>query len=394
MSRGRSTLCVVQARTGSTRLPGKVLQELGGRPLLQFMLDRLADLRVDEVVVATSTLARDDAVAEIARAAGRAVLRGSESDVLDRFADALLAHPADHVVRLTADCPLIDPALVEAVIARHLDRGADYTSNVFPRTFPRGLDCEVMTGAALQTAHTEAVDAIEREHVTPFLYRRPERFSLANLRNDAPLGRERWTVDTVDDLTFVREIVNAMNDDLFGWRQAWKVVGPRSFVDADAVVLVPAGRENSAFFLACRNDIDAVQHSRSRRPIGREEHARWFAAKIDDPGVRLRLASVRGDPVGTVRVDVRSGVGDVGLAVAPTYRGQGLGTAMLEALVDDVGTDPQVVALTAVVHVGNTASMRAFARVGFVADGSDGEFRRFRRELGEIPAGTDGVKPI
>jgi len=139
----RSSLCVVQARTGSTRLPGKVLQELSGRPLLRFMLDRLADLRVDELVVATSTLERDDAVADIAAAAGRPVVRGSESDVLDRFVAALDAHPADYVVRLTADCPIADPVLVEAVIARHLDRGADYTSNVFPRTFPRGLDCEV-----------------------------------------------------------------------------------------------------------------------------------------------------------------------------------------------------------------------------------------------------------
>jgi spore coat polysaccharide biosynthesis protein SpsF len=393
MSRGRSTLCVVQARTGSTRLPNKVLADLGGRPMLEFMLDRLADLRVDDLVVATSTLTRDDVVADIARGAGRSVVRGSESDVLDRFADALAAHPADHVVRLTADCPLIDPVLVEAVVARHLDRGADYTSNVFPRTFPRGLDCEVMTGPALRTAHTDAVDALEREHVTPFFYRRPERFVLANLRNDAPLGHERWTVDTVDDLAFVREIVNTMNDDLFGWREAWSAVGPRSFVDPDAVRLVPAGRENSAFFLACRNDVDAVQHSRSRRPIGREEHARWFAAKIDDPGVRLRVGVLRGDSVGTVRVDVRAGVGDVGLAVAPTYRGQGLGTAMLEALIDDVVTDPQVVALTAVVHVGNTASMRAFARVGFVADGSDGAFRRFRRELVSLPDGTNAVTP-
>ena len=138
MSRSRSSLCVVQARTGSTRLPGKVLQELGGRPLLRFMLDRLSDLRVDELVVATSALGRDDAVAEIASAAGRSVVRGSESDVLERFADALTAHPADHVVRLTADCPLSDPVLIEAVLARHLDRGADYTSNVFPRTFPAG----------------------------------------------------------------------------------------------------------------------------------------------------------------------------------------------------------------------------------------------------------------
>ena len=128
--------------------------------------------------------------------------------MLDRFAAALDAHPADHVVRLTADCPLADPVLVEAVLARHLDRGADYTSNVFPRTFPRGLDCEVMTAAALRTAHAEATDPAEREHVTPFLYRRPERFALANMRNDVPLGREGWTVDTADDLAFVRRIVD------------------------------------------------------------------------------------------------------------------------------------------------------------------------------------------
>ena len=101
--RGRAALCVVQARTGSTRLPGKVLQDLAGRPLLRFMLDRLTDLRVDELVVATSTLERDDPVADIAREAGRPVVRGSEDDVLDRFVAALDGHPADHVIRLTAD---------------------------------------------------------------------------------------------------------------------------------------------------------------------------------------------------------------------------------------------------------------------------------------------------
>jgi spore coat polysaccharide biosynthesis protein SpsF len=349
--------------------------------MLRFMLDRLADLRVDELVVATSALDRDDPVAQIASDAGRAVVRGSEGDVLDRFATALAAHPADHVIRLTADCPLADPVLVEAVLARHLDRGADYTSNVFPRTFPRGLDCEVMTAPALRTAHAEATDPAEREHVTPFFYRRPERFALANMRNDAPLGREGWTVDTADDLAFVRSVVARMDDDTFSWRDAWAEVGTRTADDPGAVVLVPAGREHSAFFLSCRNDSDAVLHSRSRRMIGREEHARWFAAKIDDPGVRLRVAIVRGELVGTVRVDVRSGVGEVGIAVAPTFRGQGLGTALLEALVEDVATDPQVISLTAAVHTGNTASMRAFARVGFGANGSDGEFRLLRHDL-------------
>ena len=145
--------------------------------------------------------------------------------MLDRFAAASQTHPADHVVRLTADCPLADPVLIESVLARHLDRGADYTSNVFPRTFPRGLDCEVMTAEALRAAHAEASEPAEREHVTPFLYRRPERFSLANMRNDLPLGREGWTVDTADDLAFVRRIVDHMDDDGFSWREAWAAVG-------------------------------------------------------------------------------------------------------------------------------------------------------------------------
>jgi spore coat polysaccharide biosynthesis protein SpsF len=342
------------------------------------MIDRLAGLHVDEMVVATSTLDRDDAVADIAREAGLPVVRGSESDVLDRFATALTAHPAAHVVRLTADCPLADPILIESVLSRHLDRGADYTSNVFPRTFPRGLDCEVMTAAALRAAHDEATDAVEREHVTPFLYRRPERFALANMRNDTPLGREGWTVDTAEDLAFVRRLVDHMEDDGFSWREAWAVIGPRCPSNAESVVLVPAGREHSAFFLACRNDVDAVRHSRSHKMIRREEHASWFGAKVDDPGVRLRVGIVRGEAVGTVRVDVRNGIGEVGVAVAPNHRGQGYGTALLEALLDDVASDPQVVTLIAAVHVGNTASMRAFARVGFLADGADGEFRRLR----------------
>jgi RimJ/RimL family protein N-acetyltransferase len=304
--------------------------------------------------------------------------------VLDRFASALATFPADHVVRLTADCPLADPVLVEGVIARHLDRGADYTSNVFPRTFPRGLDCEVMTASALRTAHAEATDPVEREHVTPFLYRRPERFALANMRNDVALGREGWTVDTADDLAFVRSIVDRMghspNGDSFSWRAAWAEVGSRATGESDEIVLVPAGREHSAFFLACRNDTDAVRHSRSHRMIGREEHARWFAAKVGDPGVRLRVATLRGEPVGTVRVDVRDAHGEVGIAVAPAFRGHGLGTALLEALLADVATDPQVVGLTASVHAGNTPSLRAFARVGFHAAGADGDFCLFRHD--------------
>ena len=161
-------VAVVQARTGSTRLPGKVLADVGGMPMLEFMLRRLAPLPW-EVVVATSDRPADDEVVSVGRSCGVEVVRGPEGDVLSRFLVALDAHPAKHVVRLTGDCPLSDPRVVRAAVALHREASAAYTSNVLPRTFPKGLDCEVMSARALREAASEATAAPEREHVTPFL---------------------------------------------------------------------------------------------------------------------------------------------------------------------------------------------------------------------------------
>ena len=229
-------LCVVQARMGSTRLPGKVLADLGGRPMLAFLLDRLQPLLVDQVIVATSDLDRDDAVAEVAEAAGVGAVRGPEQDVLARFALALQRHPAAHVVRITGDCPPTDPAIVAAAVDLHIHRSADYTCNVLPRAFPQGLDVEVIAADALRMADQEARHAIEREHVTPCFYRRPERFRLANLRSGEDLGDERWTVDTPGDLGVVRDIVRGVGSGpAFGWRDALGTIGRRASTPRGAV---------------------------------------------------------------------------------------------------------------------------------------------------------------
>jgi spore coat polysaccharide biosynthesis protein SpsF len=377
-----TVLTIVQARTGSTRLPGKVLQEIDGRPMLRFMLDRLAPLDVDHRVVATSSLERDDAVAEIATAAGWGVVRGSESDVLARFVAALDAHPAAHVVRLTADCPLSDAQLVEHVIARHVDGRADYTANVFPRTYPKGLDVEVVRAEALRLAAREATDVAEREHVTPFVYRRPECFRLANVRNDVALGDERWTVDTAEDLESVRALVTRMGDDRFSWEDALKVVGPQFVSPRGAVQLLPAMPDDQEFVLACRADAEAVRWSRSGRAITPDEHAGWYPTVLDQPGTRLRIALVDGEPVGTLRVDVAGGAGEVGIAIVPERRGQGLGRALLGALVADCAADPQVNVLEACVHPDNGASMRSFLAAGFTLTDEDRRgFRVLRRPV-------------
>jgi spore coat polysaccharide biosynthesis protein SpsF len=200
-------LAILQARMSSTRLPGKVLRPILGRPMIALQVERLRrSKRLGRIVVATSTGPEDDPLADYAQSLGLTVFRGDLADVLDRFHGALAAHgDGEHLVRLTADCPLADPEVIDAVIARHLETCADYTANTEGRTFPKGLDVEVCRVSALEAAWREARDPYEREHVTPFLYRHPERFKQAAVTRDPP-QRYRWTVDTPEDLAFVEAV--------------------------------------------------------------------------------------------------------------------------------------------------------------------------------------------
>jgi spore coat polysaccharide biosynthesis protein SpsF (cytidylyltransferase family) len=204
------TLAIVQARMSSTRLPGKVLLPLGGHTLIGFMLERVKRARmVDEIVLATSTDASDDALAHAVQALGVAVYRGSLDDVLSRFAGAAEGRGADVAVRLTGDCPLIDPALIDAAVAHLREPGLDYVCNGEPPSYPDGLDVEAFTVQALLQAHAQARLPSEREHVTPYLRAHPQRFRAGNVRGAVDLSALRWTVDHADDLAVVRALVDA-----------------------------------------------------------------------------------------------------------------------------------------------------------------------------------------
>lgn len=374
-----SVTCVVQARTGSARFPGKVLADIGGQPMLAFLLRRLAPLRPDHMVVATTTDQSDDLVADAARAEGAEVLRGPENDVLARYALALEQFPASSVVRITADCPLADAGLVRAALAVQSATGADYVSNTLVRTFPDGLDVEVIAADALRAANAEAVDPVESEHVTPFLYRRPERFALRSLRHNTYLGHLRWTVDTPDDLARVRQIVERVGRADAGWEEALSAVevpppaiGGRSFL--------PATAGDGRFVLSLRNEPSSIRWSRSPRPVDPGEHREWLAALLDNPGSRLWIARVGNQAIGQARVDVRDGVGKVSFAVEAGHRERGLGGWILEQLEAALGADEQVHTLAAEVHRDNEASQRLFAAAGYREVGRDGEFVIMRRE--------------
>lgn len=207
------TVIIVQARMTSTRLPGKVLKPVLGTPLLAYQIDRLRRVRqADEVVIATTANHTDEPIVALCERMAVPYVRGSETDVLARYHVAAQEHRAAHVVRVTSDCPLIDPAVIDQVIAYyHQEPGRfDYVSNVLPRSFPRGMDTEVFSFAALDEAHNEAVAEPDREHVTPFINRNPARYRLGNLAYSTDASRHRWTVDTDEDLALITRILEAL----------------------------------------------------------------------------------------------------------------------------------------------------------------------------------------
>jgi len=214
------TIAVVQARAGSTRLPGKVLADLGGRPVLDWVVRAARSATgVDDVVVATSTEPGDDRVADLAASLGVPVVRGSEDDVLSRFVAALDAHPADAVVRLTADCPLLDPALIDAVVAAWRAAPAhDYVSTVLVRSLPRGMDVELVTAGALRAIDASAT-AHDRVHVTSGIYADPERFALLGLTVLPDSHDLRVTLDTPEDLELLTALVAELPDRPPSWRE-------------------------------------------------------------------------------------------------------------------------------------------------------------------------------
>jgi spore coat polysaccharide biosynthesis protein SpsF len=197
----------------STRLPGKVLKEVLGRPLLDYQFERLRRSKLaHELVVATTTNTADDVLAEFCRKREVTVFRGSEQNVLARYYFAALEHRAELVVRVTADCPVIDPAVVDRVIGRFLEKAdtVDYVSNTQLRTYPRGMDTEVFTFEALRKAHEVATLEYEREHATPYLYRHPELFRIEQVVHTVDLSAHRWTVDTAEDFVLVRRILEEL----------------------------------------------------------------------------------------------------------------------------------------------------------------------------------------
>ncbi|WP_376797503.1 cytidylyltransferase domain-containing protein [Thermogemmatispora sp.] len=210
---------IIQARLGSTRLPGKVLSDLAGEPMLARVVRRTARaVSISEVIVATTSEKADENIVRLCAERNWSCFRGDEKDVLDRYYRAAVESLSDVVVRITSDCPLIDPSVIDVLVTKFLDLqpDIDYACNFLPkRTFPRGLEVEVMRFDALKKAWREDQNPVWREHVTPYIQRNVDKFRIFGIQNATDYSHMRWTVDTKEDLLFVRCIYDHFGHDYF-----------------------------------------------------------------------------------------------------------------------------------------------------------------------------------
>ncbi len=212
---------VVQARMGSGRLPGKVLRPLVGKPMLVHLLERLQTCRSNcELAVATSREPQDGPIVDWARSLGVYVHQGSENDVVERYYETVSALGADAVARVTADCPFIDPQVVDQVVEAFREAQPDYAANVLERTWPRGLDVDIYSARVIEAIHRDAAAGAEREHLDLHVLGNPARFSALSVRGSRDYSTKRWTVDTPEDMELVRRVYAELYARLgvFGWR--------------------------------------------------------------------------------------------------------------------------------------------------------------------------------
>lgn len=216
-------LAIIQARTGSSRLPNKVLMKLADKTVLEHVVNRVkASKLVSDVIVATTLNDQDLEIVKICAQNNIKVYCGSENDVLDRFYQIAKILKPKNIIRITADCPVIDPEIIDLVISEHIKSESDYTSNVIPSTtFPDGLDVEVFTYESLEKAYYNSILASQREHVTPYINKNDSIFKLGNVENKIDLSDKRWTLDNKEDFDFLSEVFSNLyfKNNFFGMNE-------------------------------------------------------------------------------------------------------------------------------------------------------------------------------
>ncbi|MDO8564872.1 MAG: GNAT family N-acetyltransferase [bacterium] len=389
-------VAIIQARMGSTRLPGKVLMKAGGKTLLEHLVRRVKRARtLDAIVVATTENLEDDAIAALAKKLLVGVFRGSEHDVLDRYYRAAEQAKADTVVRLTGDCPLMDPQVIDRVVSlfKKNQRRYDYVSNVRPPTFPDGMDVEVFSFKVLQKMWREAELPSEREHVTAYIANHPELFAIGNVRAKKDFSHLRLTVDTPADLTLISSIITAFagrknypdaQDIVAFLKRHPNLIKSNQHIGRnegyakslredpkESVTLRKAVMADARFLYELRNEKAVKSASFSTEAFSFASHRQWFRKKLADRNSLIYIAKAGGASVGQVRFDARGKSAEVSVAVGDAHRGLGYGSRMVRSASKRFFSEYSgAKKIHAYIKPENEASKKVFGKAGFRLAGS------------------------
>jgi len=387
----RKIAAIIQARITSTRLPGKVLMDIEGKPMLWHVINRLKlSKKINEIILAIPNTKENDILEKFAKDNKVKYFKGSEEDVLSRYYEAAKEFKSDIVVRITSDCPLIDPQVVDLVIEKHLNSGADYTSNVLQRTFPRGLDIEVFNFKVLEKTQKEARKNYQREHVTPYICENPKIFKLQNIKAKGKLRRPelRLTVDTKEDLKLIREIYRHLYKlrkifyteeiiDLFNNHQELIKINEKvrqknwaNEIMRSSNISIRIRKANFSdveFLWYLRNQPDVYRYFKKPKRVSWEEHIKWIVPII----LRMHKKNIfiiENDslPIGQIRFDYdKEKRAQMSISLLKEFRGKGIATQSFKKAIKILKKEKKIRTFFAEVHKDNTFSQKFFENLNF-----------------------------
>ena len=386
-------LAIVQARMTSSRLPGKVLSDICGKPSLQRMLERVnMASSIDKVVVATTVNASDDSIVELCEKLRVDTFRGDEDDVLGRFYGAAEAAEAEIVIRLTADCPMIDPDVIDEVVSVFSINNYDYLSNTIERTYPDGLDVEIMSIDALREAHKKAIAPFLREHVTPYISgKRPDlgagNFRLGQIRFENDFSNIRWTLDTQDDLQRIRSLVSKLPED-YRWLEALSIAKQNpvllgtindNHINEKLTLRLAKASDVKILFEWVNTPSSLKNKVKSNAPIKWTTHKSWFNKRLNNLNIKIWLIDVNMQAIGQVRVECKINKLLIDIYIDEIFRGNDYGYKALKLLIKKCQEIYPGVPLHAIIKSENYASLNLFRRVDFleISNNSNGYFSSF-----------------
>lgn len=382
---------IIQARLAAKRLPGKVLKKINGKPLLEILISRLRYCKtVKNIIIATTENPKDKKIVALAKKLKIPVFWGSENDVLDRYYRAASKFKAKDIVRITGDCPLIDPAIIDKVVSvyKKNKKDIDYVSNVHPPTFPDGMDVEVFSFEALRKSWKKATLRSEREHVTSYIVNHPKIFRTKNVSYKKNFSNLRLTIDNKEDLILAKNLFNILkNNKRFGLEDILNIwrTNPNIFfinqhyrrnegyiksleTDLNNLNIRKATYKDLKFIFDLRNEEMVRLKSFNNKPICLKEHRQWFKKNLTDNSSIIYIIDIKNLPIAQVRFDfIKEKEAEINIAVIKDFRNKGYGTEVLKKSSNNFLEEfPQIKTIYAFIKPDNKASLRSFEKAGFL----------------------------